>query len=818
MKSLFRNLFAVILVFCSGSYIFSQDIGTTAGEFLIFPPAAREDAMAGIAEGFNSQLESMPYNPALITPIDDFQLSFSIYPYLNLGDISLSQVSTVFPAGIGNVGLQLQFFQQGLFTGFDPEGQIEEEGQTFDLTLGATYAVEFADFFSVGISGKAWYQNLSDSYGFSAMTDIGTMFRFELPYIGMPPTAPTYEESQARYDKDKISVDKANEDRLKIIAADFVKAETERDKVQLMFDRQNEKITAEEAKVREGDDRAKLDSLLEKKAEYETQLAEANTAVEQASADTADARAKNDIKYQEELSVILADKERRDNNILYIDEERERLFAVVNDPEKGLSAELIEENITGILDNLNKFHDSQTESINTAGESFITKREELISNAEDQISKYQSNIEEATGPPAAALRNEISSIEQQIASLEGKEDEDSKNQLKLLKKDLAVKNTGLKSLESDPWVKRLNSRIAEKEKEIAEYEAEISKKQEETAKTLENLQSSLEKYLEKIEKDKNKLLDDLKLAQLTREIEILQAASDKGKEKSKSDYREKELDIYARLLSQMYGMESRIIQSRLDSVRENASVKLYDLKIETKKTREQLDDDYEFNKRLQEQKIKDIKGKIDRNNPDASVQAQLDEAIEELTQLNSDYKAAIDSLTDQEKISNSDIETEKEREIARVINDSDTLRLIYLQSEKEFKNGSVALSVRNLGIPMTLLSQYETESWELPLSFYLSLGYAFMNIEGHTLSLSGMVDYFLSEMPHFGVGLEYSFSEFIYARVGYMLTLPGGSTGRNISAGLGLNMKLGMADYAIDYAFIPKEIGFTHNFGITIKF
>jgi hypothetical protein len=715
------------------------------------------------------------------------------------------------------MGIQLQLFNQGVISLFNSEAVVEDEASIFDMSLGLSYAMEFADFCSVGITGKALYHNQGESYGFSALTDIGTMFRFELPYIGMPPTAPTYEESQAQYDKDKIAVDRGNEARLKVIAADFVKAQTERDKIQLQIDRNNEKIAAEEAKVQEGADRAKLDGLLEKKSEYEALLSDAQSALDKAEADTADARAENDIAYQEELSVILADKERRDNYILYIEEERQRLFAVVNDPEKGLSAELIEANISGIIDNMNKYQDSQIENINTSEDSFIAKREQLISNAQEQISKYQDDIEEATGPPASALRSEISSIENQISSLEEKEDDESKAQLRLLKKDLSVKKAELKSLESDPWVKRLNSRISDKEKEIAEFEAEISKKQEETAETLEDLQASLEKYLEKVEKEKNNLLDDLKLAQLTREIELLEARSDKAKDKSQADYREKELEIYAELLSQMYEMESKIIQSRLDSVRENAAIKLYDLKIETRKTSEQLEDDFEFNKRLQEQKIKDLKVKL-KESPSDSLQAQHDEAVEELKNLTAEYKAASDDLVSQEKIKTSDIESEKEREIRLVYEDRDVLRLIYLQSEKEFRNGSVALSVRNLGIPMTLMSPEETTSWEMPLSFYLSLGYAFMNVEGHTLSLSGMVDYFLSEMPHFGVGMEYSFSDFIFARVGYVLTLPGGSPGRNITAGLGLNMKLGMADYAIDYAFIPKEIGFTHNFGITIKF
>ena len=66
-----------------------------------------------------------------------------------------------------------------------------------------------------------------------------------------------------------------------------------------------------------------------------------------------------------------------------------------------------------------------------------------------------------------------------------------------------------------------------------------------------------------------------------------------------------------------------------------------------------------------------------------------------------------------------------------------------------------------------------------------------------------------------GVGLEYVFADFLYARAGYTFN----STDRSFSSGIGARLALGFTEYSVDYTFRPMpDYGFLHSVGVSVSF
>lgn len=828
-----RKVFFLIILIILSAPAFT-DTGLAGMEMLITPQSVRADGMAGIADGLNGFIESIPYNPSFISLIDDLELAFSLAPMPN--QVTYTQIGAAFPAGPGVLGIQVNFLNSSTILTTGESGESAGSFAVFDLGLGVTYALQFTDFFSAGLTLKGLYVNLGESYGLTGLVDAGFMFRFKLPYIGQPPVAPTFQESEAQFDKAKAAIDKNNETRLRVIAAEEFRAADELERVKKQLETNNERLSLEETRViakeedlkkkiekakAEGKEppanivsKDKLNELKAKSRELEAAVAAAEAVYIQAGDSVKEEKTANNIVYAKEIDKIIEEKQSRDKYIRHIENERERLFAVLNDPELELSKEIIDENITNITDRLLNFQDEKTAALKAGEVSYIDRRYELIDNVLIEIDGYKQKITDEMGDKVSNLENEIAELEQQISSLESQEGTQIKEDIKVLRREVNSKTKELKDLLKDPWIARLNKRIEIKKQEQADLELEIEKKKTETAESIEKLNQKIEENIQSLTEIQQELNDDLERAQLTRQINLLDTKSDKGIAKAQKDYRASELDVYERLLAELYDQEEEIIQSRLDAARENASIQKYELNIEIKKTRETLDDDFAFTKRFLEQKIKTLTKKIDKKNPDASIQAEIDTAKAELKEKKEIFDAAMIELNNK---ANNDAETIKQTEndaIKKIKDEETVIRLIYLQSDKPYKNFAINVSVRNAGLPLSLSTS--ENSYPTPISFYASLGYTFMNIEDHRLTLNTMFEYFIYEDPLLAVGLEYSFSDFAFVRFGYNIL----TSGRIFNAGFGLNLELGMAEYAIDYALIYKGslYGFVHNFGITIKF
>ena len=145
------------------------------------------------------------------------------------------------------------------------------------------------------------------------------------------------------------------------------------------------------------------------------------------------------------------------------------------------------------------------------------------------------------------------------------------------------KEKELALLSSDPWVKRLNGRIDQKNSELENIAKDIEDKKAETDKLIERLNNKSEGDIDRFNKLREDLKKDLKKAKLKRELDLLNAGSEGAKEQVVIDYKKNEKRIYLRLLDALYSHEEKIFQARLDSAREDAKVKNFDFYVDQKK-------------------------------------------------------------------------------------------------------------------------------------------------------------------------------------------------------------------------------------------
>jgi hypothetical protein len=126
-----------------------------------------------------------------------------------------------------------------------------------------------------------------------------------------------------------------------------------------------------------------------------------------------------------------------------------------------------------------------------------------------------------------------------------------------------------------------------------------------------------------------------------------------------------------------------------------------------------------------------------------------------------------------------------------------------------WKSLQFGMSVRNFSQEI----EYEKESFLLPLTFRLGISMDLMdlveNVEGHSLVMSIDASHPRSYPEQLQVGIEYSFLNIIYGRMGYVSN----ADENNITYGFGIE-KFGLA---LDYAYTPFGV-FDNVQRFTIKF
>jgi len=152
--------------------------GTTAAEFLLLGAGARGTALGGAYSAIASDVSALYYNPAGAALMARPEAMLGTYDYVAGTRYTWGGIAFPFGNGARTFGLQLGTFgfnDQPVYTVDQPEGtgSVYSVSETF---AGLTYAENFSDRFSAGITAKFVSDNLGDANGSAFAVDFGTNF------------------------------------------------------------------------------------------------------------------------------------------------------------------------------------------------------------------------------------------------------------------------------------------------------------------------------------------------------------------------------------------------------------------------------------------------------------------------------------------------------------------------------------------------------------------------------------------------------------------------------------------------------------------
>ncbi|NNG15430.1 MAG: PorV/PorQ family protein [Gemmatimonadales bacterium] len=152
--------------------------GSTAAEFLLLGAGARGTALGGAFSALVEDVSALYYNPAGVALLQGPAAMFSTYEYVAETRYSWGGIAFPFSGGARAIGFQLGTFgfdDQPVYTAAQPEGtgSVYSVNETF---AGITYAENFSDRFSAGITAKFVFDQLGDAEGSAFAVDFGTNF------------------------------------------------------------------------------------------------------------------------------------------------------------------------------------------------------------------------------------------------------------------------------------------------------------------------------------------------------------------------------------------------------------------------------------------------------------------------------------------------------------------------------------------------------------------------------------------------------------------------------------------------------------------
>lgn len=170
----------VLILFLSICFTFSlksQDVNyddilggnlntiTTAVPFLLISPDSRSGAMGDVGVATSPDAASMHWNPAKLSfTNDDIGVSVSIVPWLRelVPDISLQYIGGYYKLNNNEaLGYELRYFSLGDITFTDNTGNVIGQYKPNELALGTSYSRKLSRDFSIAISGRYIYSNLT---------------------------------------------------------------------------------------------------------------------------------------------------------------------------------------------------------------------------------------------------------------------------------------------------------------------------------------------------------------------------------------------------------------------------------------------------------------------------------------------------------------------------------------------------------------------------------------------------------------------------------------------------------------------------------
>jgi len=152
--------------------------GTTSAEFLLLGAGARGTALSAAYAALVTDVSALYYNPAGTAQLDHSGAMVSTYSYVDGTRYSWAGMALPVGGGARAIGLQVGYYgfsDQPEYTVDQPDGT----GRTYNVAetfVGATYAQNFSDRFSAGITTKFISDKLGDVSATAFAVDFGTSF------------------------------------------------------------------------------------------------------------------------------------------------------------------------------------------------------------------------------------------------------------------------------------------------------------------------------------------------------------------------------------------------------------------------------------------------------------------------------------------------------------------------------------------------------------------------------------------------------------------------------------------------------------------
>jgi len=152
--------------------------GTTAAEFLLLGAGARGTALGGAYAALSTDISALYYNPAGTAQLEHSGAMVSTYSYIDGTHYSWAGLAIPVGGGARSFGFQVGnygFSDQPEYTVEEPDGT----GRTYSVAetfVGGTYAQNFSDRFSAGITAKFISDRLADVSASAMAVDFGTSF------------------------------------------------------------------------------------------------------------------------------------------------------------------------------------------------------------------------------------------------------------------------------------------------------------------------------------------------------------------------------------------------------------------------------------------------------------------------------------------------------------------------------------------------------------------------------------------------------------------------------------------------------------------
>jgi len=156
--------------------------GTTSAEFLLLGASARGSALGNSFQAIANDVSALYYNPAGLALMEQPGVLISTYSYVANTTYSWGGLAFPFSGGARAVGFHLGTFgfkDQPEYTVALPDGT----GSTYSVSesyVGLTYAENFSDRFSAGITAKGIFDQLGEVNGSAFAVDFGTNFHSAL--------------------------------------------------------------------------------------------------------------------------------------------------------------------------------------------------------------------------------------------------------------------------------------------------------------------------------------------------------------------------------------------------------------------------------------------------------------------------------------------------------------------------------------------------------------------------------------------------------------------------------------------------------------